>query len=182
MLRLLAVAALATLASGDSSPGTAPPGSCICSNAGNNVNIYGTCAKVETTDNGMKGKKKVITHTATCSYDTVNTGQKCPSDMLQCPGDSRLAAMGLVAASAPELPSALSGTASGPVSKTPKVCIKTKQYLHNSKKKTECCDKRKTFKCLRQIANKPNINGKSFCERSKKMKKKCKYSCGLCFG
>ena len=60
MLRVLAVAALATLASGDSSPGTAPPGSCICSNAGNHVNIYGTCAKVETTDNGMKGKKKVI--------------------------------------------------------------------------------------------------------------------------
>ena len=182
MLRLGFLAALATLASGDSSPGTAPPGSCICSNAGDHVNIYGTCAKVETTSNGKKGKKKVVTHKATCSYDTVNTGQKCPSDMLQCPGDPRLAAMGLVAASAPELPSALSGTASGPVSKTPKVCIKTKQYLHNNEKKTECCDKRKTFKCLRQIANKPNRNGKTFCERSKKMKKKCKYSCGLCFG
>ena len=109
------------LAPGDSSWGRPRPG-CICSNAGA-VNIYGTCAKVETTSNGKKGKKKVVTHKATCSYDTVNTGQKCPSDMLQCPGDPRLAAMGLVAASGPELPSALSGTASGPVSKKPKVCI-----------------------------------------------------------
>ena len=133
--------------------------------------------------NGKKGKQKVITHKATCSYDTVNTGQKCPSDMLQCPGDPRLAAMGLVAASnEPELPSAPQRHCQWAVSKTPKMCIKTNQYLHNNKMKTKCCDKRKTFKCLRTIANKPNINGKSVCQRSKTMKKKCKYSCGLCFG